>query len=235
MANENPTPPTDGVTRRWDSLDDQRNAGLDFLRALLADDVLRTSVVTNRKTARDKFGETGKIAIPADVEVVCVEPTTEARKKIVVLVLPEKGAQLPTDLSVLPHWIAGWTPYSSARFKRNIRRMGTASNAILSLRPVTFRYKRKLDQGAVPQFGLVAEEVEKANPDLVMRDGTGRTYGVRYDAINAMLLNEFLRQHGTVNQQGLMIAQQKRKLDKLTARIQKLSRPTRPKTKKVDT
>jgi hypothetical protein len=84
---------------------------------------------------------------------------------------------------------------SSARFKDGIRPMDKASEAILALKPVTFRYKRQIDPVGTPQFGLVAEDVEKVNPDLVVRDKEGRPYSVRYDQVNAMLLNEFLKEH----------------------------------------
>ena len=73
--------------------------------------------------------------------------------------------------------------------------MDKASEGILALKPVTFRYKKELDPDGVPQFGLVAEEVEKVNPDLVVRGEDGRVMTVRYDAVNAMLLNEFLKEH----------------------------------------
>src|SRR5262249_11852529 len=86
------------------------------------------------------------------------------------------------------------TVVSSARFKEAIKPMDKASEAILALKPVTFRYKHDLDPDGVPQFGLVAEEVEKVNPDLVARDDQGTPYSVRYDAVNAMLLNEFLKE-----------------------------------------
>ena len=79
---------------------------------------------------------------------------------------------------------------SSARFKDAIKPMDKASEAILALKPVTFRYKQELDPEGIPQFGLVAEEVEKVNPDLVARDEQGKPYTVRYEAVNAMLLNE---------------------------------------------
>ncbi len=94
------------------------------------------------------------------------------------------------------------TIVSSARFKDDIKPMDKASEAILALKPVTFCYKKELDPDGMPQFGLVAEEVEKVNPDLVARDAKGEIYTVRYDAVNAMLLNEFIKQHRTVEQQG---------------------------------
>ena len=76
--------------------------------------------------------------------------------------------------------------------------MDKASEAILALKPVTFRYKKELDPDKIPQFGLIAEEVEKVNPDLVARDEEGKIMSVRYEAVNAMLLNEFLKEHRKV-------------------------------------
>ena len=90
------------------------------------------------------------------------------------------------------------TVLSSARFKDAIKPMDKASEAILSLQPVTFRYKHELDPDGIPQFGLVAEQVEKVNPDLVVRDADGKVNTVRYEAVNAMLLNEFLKEHRKV-------------------------------------
>ena len=90
------------------------------------------------------------------------------------------------------------TVVSSERFKNEIRPMDKASEAILSLRPVTFRYKQELDPANIPQFGLVAEQVAKVNPDLVAKDEQGKPYTVRYEAVNAMLLNEFLKEHRKV-------------------------------------
>src|SRR5207237_9347952 len=83
------------------------------------------------------------------------------------------------------------TKGSSERFKDAIKPMDKASEALLALKPVTFRYKKELDPEGVPQFGLVAEDVAKINPDLVVRDDKGQIYTVRYDAVNAMCLNDF--------------------------------------------
>ena len=102
------------------------------------------------------------------------------------------------------------TVVSSERFKDAIKPMDKASEAILALRPVTFRYKHELDPEGIPQFGLVAEQVEKVNPDLVARDEQGKSYTVRYEAVNAMLLNEFLKEHRKVEQQATTIAQQRK-------------------------
>ena len=98
------------------------------------------------------------------------------------------------------------TATSSERFKKDIKPMDKASEAILALKPVTFRYKAAIDQDGIPQFGLIAEQVEKVNPDLVTRDEHGKPYTVRYDAVNAMLLNEFLKEHKKVEDQQATIA-----------------------------
>jgi Chaperone of endosialidase len=86
---------------------------------------------------------------------------------------------------------------SSSRFKEAIKPMNKASEAILALKPVSFRYKQDIDPDGIPQFGLIAEEVEKINPDLVVRDDQGKVMTMRYEAVNAMLLNEFLKEHRT--------------------------------------
>jgi uncharacterized coiled-coil protein SlyX len=98
---------------------------------------------------------------------------------------------------------------SSARFKEDIRTMGEASDALLALRPVTFMYKAEIDAEQAPRFGLIAEEVEKVSPNLVARDAEGKVYAVRYEAVNAMLLNEFLKEHRKVENQETIIAQLK--------------------------
>ena len=102
------------------------------------------------------------------------------------------------------------TIQSSSRFKDNIKPMDKTSEAILALKPVTFRYKEELDPDKTPQFGLIAEEVEKVNPDLVVRDEDGKISTVRYEAVNAMLLNEFLKEHRRVDElQAAGIAERK--------------------------
>ena len=113
------------------------------------------------------------------------------------------------------------TAPSSARFKENIKPMDKASEAIHALKPVTFRYKHELDPEGVPQFGLVAEDVEKINPDLVARDDQGKVYTVRYEAVNAMLLNEFLKEHRKMEEQEATITQLKSGTSKQEAIIAK--------------
>ena len=116
------------------------------------------------------------------------------------------------------------TTSSSRRFKKEIKPMDQTSEAILGLKPVTFHYKS--DASGTPQFGLIAEEVAEINPDLVVRDESGEIYTVRYDAVNAMLLNEFLKEHRKVQEQDrkmqdqeATIAQMKKGMDALVAHI----------------
>jgi hypothetical protein len=116
------------------------------------------------------------------------------------------------------------TTTSSRRFKDEIKPMDQASQAILALKPVTFRYKKEIDPHAIPQFGLVAEDVEKVNPDLVVRDAEGKVNTVRYDAVNAMLLNEFLKEHKKVVEQEATIAQQDRNIQEQKTTITQLER-----------
>ena len=133
---------------------------------------------------------------------------------------------------------------SARRFKTHIADMGGASDALLALRPVTFRYKPEPDKTGILQFGLVAEEVANVNPDLVTRDAKGELSTVRYEAVNAMLLNEFLKAHRKIEEQGAIIAnlstsvadqeatatkeeaalaKQQKQIEALTAGLQKVS------------
>lgn len=98
---------------------------------------------------------------------------------------------------------------SFMRFKEDIKPMDKASEAIMALQPVTFRYKKDFDPTGTAQFGLIAEDVAKVNPDLVVRDEEGKSYSVRYDQVNAMLLNEFLKERKKVEDQQETIAQLK--------------------------
>ena len=115
---------------------------------------------------------------------------------------------------------------SSGRFKEAIKPMDKTSEAILALKPVTFRYKKEFDPKGAPQFGLVAEEVAKVNPDLVVADDQGKPFTVRYDEVNAMLLNEFLKEHRRVEEQSVKqqkleatVAHQQKEIAALTATL----------------
>jgi hypothetical protein len=118
------------------------------------------------------------------------------------------------------------TATSSKRFKEEIKPMDNTSEVLFSLKPVSFRYKKEIDPVGTSQFGLVAEDVEKINQDLVVRDREGKAYSVRYDQVNAMLLNEFLKEHHKVQQQEAAIAelqsriqQQQKGIEALTSRL----------------
>jgi hypothetical protein len=110
-------------------------------------------------------------------------------------------------------------PASSQRFKKAIKPMDKASEGILALKPVTFQYKN--DKTDTPQFGLIAEEMAKVNSDLVLRDKNGEIYSVRYDAVNAMLLNEFLKEHRRVEELKSAMAQQRTDFEAAVVRQQK--------------
>ena len=139
-----------------------------------------------------------------------------------------RGVTVPTGVGVIigSNGQLG-SVVSSARFKQDIKAMDKASEAILALKPVTFRYKEELDPEHIPQFGLVAEQVEKVDPDLVVRDADGKVNTVRYEAVNAMLLNEFLKEHRRVEEQRnhfeTKIAQQQKQIEVLTAGLQKVT------------
>ena len=113
------------------------------------------------------------------------------------------------------------TASSSRRFKSEIKPMDQASESILALKPVTFHYRS--DKKSTPQFGLIAEEVADINPDLVVRDNHGQIYTVRYDAVNAMLLNEFLKEHRKVEKLEANAAKQQKQIEILTAGLQKVN------------
>jgi hypothetical protein len=110
---------------------------------------------------------------------------------------------------------------SSKRFKEEIKPMNQTSEALYALKPVTFRYKKEIDPGGTSQFGLVAEEVENVNPDLVVRDKDGKAYSVRYDQVNAMLLNEFLKEHKRLQELEATVAQQQRSFQEKFAQQEK--------------
>jgi trimeric autotransporter adhesin len=112
---------------------------------------------------------------------------------------------------------------SSARFKEAIKPMDQASETIYALKPVTFRYKKELDRTMTPQFGLIAEEVAKVNPDLIVTDEQGKPFTVRYEAVNAMLLNEFLKEHQRVQTIGSSVERHQKQIATLTTGLQKLS------------
>jgi len=134
------------------------------------------------------------------------------------------GATVPSGVTVVVDRDGHLgTITSSERYKEEIKPMDKASESILSLKPVTFRYKPNLDPDGVPQFGLVAEDVAKVNPDLVARGDNGKPYAVRYEAVNAMLLNEFLKAHCKIDDQQKHIDALEAELKEQKALIRKVS------------
>ena len=111
------------------------------------------------------------------------------------------------------------TTTSSKRFKEEIKPIAKTSEALFSLKPVAFRYKKEIDPAGTRQFGLVAEDVEKVNPDLIVRDKEGKPYSVRYDQVNAMLLNEFLKEHREVAELKSTVAEQRKGMEAIAAQL----------------
>jgi hypothetical protein len=140
-----------------------------------------------------------------DTKIRDLKPKKDVKGGLIGLLGPDspKGNPRPAPDGYVP---------SSKRFKTEVHNMDKTSEAILALKPVTFRYKKELDPEGIPQFGLVAEEVEKVNPDLITRDREGKPDGVRYDAVNAMLLNEFIKAHRKIKEQS-------KRIEELTARV----------------
>jgi hypothetical protein len=149
--------------------------------------------------------------------------TLGTQTAIYVAGIMQKTVPMSTPVFVNASGQLGTTP-SSARFKDEIKPINKASEAILALKPVTFHYKKEIDPEGIPQFGLVAEDVEKVNRDLVVRDVDGKPYTVRYEAVNAMLLNEFLKEHATVQELKREIATLKAGLQKVSAQVE-VSKP----------
>jgi hypothetical protein len=132
-----------------------------------------------------------------------------------------QGMAMPVFINSTTGQLGTSAPSSSRRFKNEIKPMDKASEAVLGLKPVTFHYKS--DSTSTPQFGLIAEEVAAVNPDLIVRDDKGDIYSVRYDAVNAMLLNEFLKEHHQVQDLKAIVAAQQKQIEALTAGLQKVS------------
>ena len=132
-----------------------------------------------------------------------------------------QGSPTAVFINTLTGQLGTTAPASSRRYKKEIKPMDAASEAVLALKPVSFHYKS--DNTKTPQFGLIAEDVADVNPDLVMRDENGEIYTVRYDAVNAMLLNEFLKEHHQVQDLKATVAEQQRRIEALTMGLQKVN------------
>jgi len=144
----------------------------------------------------------GNVCIGAQVLGVAGESNTTRIGNVYSSVASSRAVYVNSDNKI-------GTLASSRRFKDEIKPMDKASETILALKPVTFRYKKEIEPDGVIMFGLIAEEVEKVDPYLVTRNDKGKAETVRYDAVNAMLLNEFLKEHRKVEEQAAMIAELK--------------------------
>jgi hypothetical protein len=158
----------------------------------------------------------GNVGVAAEANTIRIGTSGEQTKTFIAGI--SGAAVAGAAVKVNANGQLGVAP-SSERFKAEIKPMNKASEAILALKPVTFRYKKEVDSTGIPQFGLLAEQVAKVNPALVDRDGKGEIYTVRYEAVNAMLLNEFLKEHGTVQELEATVAQQQKEIQALTASL----------------
>ena len=165
----------------------------------------------------------GNVCIGYGVSGVAGESNTTRIKNVYTSVASGRAVYVNSDNKI-------GTLVSSRRFKDEIKPMEEASEAILALKPVTFRYKKEIEPNGAIMFGLIAEEVEKVDPDLVTRNEKGEAEAVRYEAVNAMLLNEFLKEHRTAQElksnaakQDATIAQQQKQIEALTLGLQRVS------------
>jgi hypothetical protein len=147
----------------------------------------------------------GNVCIGAGVFGVAGENNTTRIRNVYSSVASGRAVYINSDNKI-------GTLVSSRRFKDEIKSMDKASEAILALKPVTFRYKKEIEPNGALMFGLIAEDVEKVDPSLVTRNDKGEVEAVRYDAVNAMLLNEFLKEHREVQEQ-------RKQIEKLTAEL----------------
>jgi Chaperone of endosialidase len=177
---------------------------------------LGSNAGSNLATGHDNI-DIGNVGIAGDSSTIRIGDTVNA--KITTFIAGISTAPVTgTPVVVAGNGQLGVAP-SSARFKDEIKPMDQASEAVLALKPVTFHYKS--DKSGTPQFGLIAEEVAQVNPDLVVRDENGEIYTVRYDAVNAMLLNEFVKEHGKVQKLEAAVAQQRKDFQSTIAQQQK--------------
>lgn len=182
---------------------------------------LANSTGTNNTAVGDLAGISlftgdGNVYIGADVFGVDGDNNTTRIRNIYDSVASDRQVYVNSDNKL-------GTLVSSRRFKDDIKPIENASDVILALKPVSFRYKKEFDAHGTKHFGLVAEDVAKVDPDLVTRDKEGRPETVRYEAVNAMLLNEFLKEHHKVEQLQDKLAKQQKQIEALTQGLQKVS------------
>ena len=165
---------------------------------------------------------TGNVCIGEGMLGVAGEFNTTWIRNIHNTVQPVAGTD-PDNVTVNSAGRLGRGNVSSRRYKHDIKPMDNASEAVLALKPVTFRYNKEYDATQTLAYGLIAEDVAQVYPDLVGRNREGQPESVRYEQINAMLLNEFLKEHRKNEEQEAMIARQQKQIEALTAGLQKVS------------
>jgi hypothetical protein len=163
-------------------------------------------------TAGSQITGSGNICIGADVRGVFGESNTTRIRNVYASVAATRAVYVTSSNKI-------GTLASSRRYKEEIKPMDKASETLFALKPVTFRYKKEIDPASALSFGLIAEEVAEINPDLITRDGDGKPQTVRYEAVNAMLLNEFLKEHRKVQEQEATITQLKKEMDAVVVRL----------------
>jgi hypothetical protein len=173
----------------------------DGLDALYANTSGFSNVGIGANAGRSLTGS-GNVCIGVNVYGVAGESNTTRIKNVYSSIASGRAVYVNSDNKI-------GTLSSSRRFKEEIKPMEQVSEALFALKPVTFRYKKEIDPNGTKQFGLVAEEVARVDPVLVTRDGEGKPETVRYEAVNAMLLNEFLKEHQKVEEQGRELQGQK--------------------------
>jgi hypothetical protein len=193
---------------------------------------LRDNVIGDSNTAiGDSAGfnitGSGNVCIGAGVNGFAGESNITRIRNVYDSVATERAVYVTSDNRI-------GTLSSSRRYKEQIKPMENASETIHALRPVTFRYKKEIDARRSLSFGLIAEEVAKVNPDLVTPDREGKPQTVRYEAINAMLLNEFLKEHRKVQEQGNTIAELKNEIANLTETVKDQTKQIQKVTTKLD-
>lgn len=158
----------------------------------------------------------GNVCIGAGVKGVAGESNTTRIRNVYTTVANGRAVYVNADNKI-------GTLSSSRRFKHDIQPMDRSSETLFALKPVTFRYKKDADPSQALSFGLIAEEVAQVSPELITRDDEGKPQTVRYEAVNAMLLNEFLKEHKTIAELKSTIAQQQKAIEQLATQMQKVS------------
>jgi Chaperone of endosialidase len=185
-------------------------------RALLSNTTGNANTALGGRAGINLTTGSGNVCIGDGVFGVAGESNTTRIRNIYASIASDRQVYVNSDDKL-------GTLASSRRFKEQINPMDKASDAILALKPVTFRYKKEIDAHGAKQFGLIAEEVEKVNPDLVTRDEEGKPQTVRYDAVNAMLLNEFLKEHRKVQRLEAALEAMSARLKQQDAKIERVS------------